>query len=404
MSSWSTTRHGLKGFAITTAATSLLFSAACGETDSKTGLNPDGPPMVRQVFVHETIEGGGPRIGLAFGDHPDIEAEQDDRVVMAAVAKSTQPMRIVLDELVVGNTLEEIGCTDGSFERVPLDADPDDIAACSPAVIEFGGCTAVCANVGGIKDEDGDGAPDIDGGRRMLEVAPGVLAVSLNCDGTNIPFDPFTSFYSPAGNQQIAAGPLGINSLGPAIVLRPISGLRSGAACALTIDASVVDKEGLGVCAPQNGDINQSCTPGDLSLVAWRTEVLALRQSDPGQDAVGVSTLTGAGPNKDFTLLFTADLGIDTLVGAFALIENPGAGEVDRTVDTTLTLNENDASNLTLTVAGGLAGDADYELRIAPTLTDTFGGALPQMSTLSFSTGTGPVVDAGVDAAIDAML
>ena len=384
------------GFAAA-ASVSLFTVSACDDgNQGTTQLNPEGPPMVRQVFMQERVTNPDDtisvRTGMAFGDHPDFSLEEDDRQVDAAIVSTNVPIRIVMDELLVGNNIEELACTDGTFSPVPLDADPDDIADCAPANLDSGNCTALCAANGGIKDENEDGAPDIDGGRRMISVADGVLTTALTCDGVNIPLDATASFYSPAGNQQITAGPLGINSLGPALVLIPTAGMRTGSRCSISFDASVVDKDGTQVCAPPNGDITMNCTPGDTSLLEFGTEVLALGQSDPGQGGVNVPVTTGVTPDKSFTLLFNADISMETLATGFVLTPTP-AGAV------TAMLNENDASNVTLVVAGGLEGNTDYTLTISPTLTDIYGGALPQETTLSFSTGAGAIIDAGIDAA-----
>ena len=127
---------------------SLAIVATTGcttEEDTQTGLNPDGPPMVRQVFLNELVPtstgGTTNRVQLAFGDHPDIDTEIDNREVTQAVV-ATNEIRVVLDELLIGNSLEELGCADGTFSRVPVDADPDDIDDCSPPNLQ--NCSAVC--------------------------------------------------------------------------------------------------------------------------------------------------------------------------------------------------------------------------------------------------------------------
>ena len=128
----------------------LLWAAAglavgCSDNKSATDLNPDGPPMVRQVFVEEDVPVGDPannvfqpRLQLAFGDHPDIPTVADDptggddRKVNNAVPKTGAKIRVVLDELLLGSRLEEIECDDmGTWSRVPDDATPDDVAHCA---------------------------------------------------------------------------------------------------------------------------------------------------------------------------------------------------------------------------------------------------------------------------------
>ena len=86
----------------------------CSDIRTNTNLNPVGPPMITQVFVLELVT--DPDTGivrqdtqLAFGGHPDID-ESDDGVVNTAVALGNQRIRIVVDELLRGNFLEQIAC------------------------------------------------------------------------------------------------------------------------------------------------------------------------------------------------------------------------------------------------------------------------------------------------------
>lgn len=344
--------------------------------------------MVRQVLLSERVPNGTGgfvnRVQLAFGDHPDIDAETDDRSVVQAIAGMNR-VRIVLDELLVGNNLEEIGCADGSFSRVPLDADPDDIARCSPPNLQE--CTEVCQGppVVGILDEDEDGASDT---RRMIDYGTSELGVQVTCDGVNIPMDPVLSFYQPSGNQQITAGPLGIDSLGPAVVLVPTAGFRTGANCVISFRDEVVDKDGERVCAPEGGDISLPCS-GAGTEVAFGVEALNVIDSDPVADQDMVSLTDGGSPDKSLFIQFNAQIAPES-VTAFTLTENG----VDRTGDVTVMVPEG-GTLLTLVVAGGLVGDTDYELNIDTTLTDLYGGVLPQSVALNFTTGT-----AGVDAGV----
>jgi len=114
-------------------------ATACGENPSATNLVPEGPPKVRQVFMAERVtdDGGVTRVlqSIAFGDHPDFYKvnEIDDREVINATVASTQRIRVVMDELLLGNYLEQIQCRDGTYQSVPEGATPDDIAACAVA-------------------------------------------------------------------------------------------------------------------------------------------------------------------------------------------------------------------------------------------------------------------------------
>ena len=365
--------------------------AGCDTADTNTGLNPEGPPMVRQVFMSERVpnDNGGfvNRVQLAFGDHPDVDSETDDRQVTQAIAGMNR-VRVVLDELLVGNNLEEIGCADGSFSRVPVDADPDDIEKCSPPNLQD--CTAVCQGppVVGILDEDEDGASDA---RRMIDYGTNELGVQLTCDGVNIPMDPVQSFYQPSGNQQITAGPLGINSLGPAVVLVPTAGMRTGSSCELAFRDEITDKDGNRVCAPEGGDINRPCSGAGVP-VAFATEALNVIDSDPVADQTDVTVNDSGSADKSLFIQFNAQIDPNT-VTAFALDENG----TDRTGDVVVMVPQG-GTLLTLQVTGGLAINTDYTLTIDTTLTDLYGGALPQTITINFTTGMDGGADAGVDA------
>src|SRR5665647_528522 len=110
-------------FAATCAA------AGCTDYESETDLNPAGPPMVRQVRMKETFSNPGSsstseRRVFAFGSHP-MATEAEAHPVNSATA-SGNGFRVIMDELLVGNTIEEVACrapvdTD-AFSRVPLGA------------------------------------------------------------------------------------------------------------------------------------------------------------------------------------------------------------------------------------------------------------------------------------------
>src|SRR5688500_2162761 len=151
------------------ALASLGMLAGCSDDESSTELNTAGPPMVQQVFAAEKVfnTSGQPagRFGLAFGDHPDVPtpdedaARGDDRQGLNATAnRGDSRFRGVLDELLVGNYIEEIQGAGGSFTRVPVGTEPDDIARCGGP--DLSSCEAVCIGPGGpigITDQNEDG-------------------------------------------------------------------------------------------------------------------------------------------------------------------------------------------------------------------------------------------------------
>src|SRR5688572_12655852 len=123
-----------------------LFASACTDTDSATNLNPEGPPMIRQVRLKAVNTDASGSVStkrvFAFGTHP-LAATTDYPALgansMVTIAAVSQQMRIIMDELLVGNHLEEIACrgpldaAGTAYDRVPLGTTPDDIAKCSAA-------------------------------------------------------------------------------------------------------------------------------------------------------------------------------------------------------------------------------------------------------------------------------
>jgi len=372
----------------------LIANGGCSDDDkSATELNAAGPPMVQQVFVQEREATGGgtsrERFRLAFGDHPDIPEAEDDRVVQNAVAFSqTAKIRVVLDELLVGNHIEEIQCSDGTFSRVPVGTDPDDIERCAgPDLSE---CEAVCIGPGGpigINDTNEDGAVDAPNGLRMIDYGDGELAASVVCNGQRVPLlsegtSDVTkrSFYNPSGNQLIPAGQ-GPDGLGPALVLFPALGLTTSASCTVTFRPEVVDKDDNRVCAPPGGDVSGDCADeGDTSAISFQVEPLAFRSTSPEQGAVATAR---PGNAQIITLEFVAELDPATLGGITV-----AAGGEDVPVEVAL---DEDAFRALVTVPDGFQPGTEYTVTAGTALTDVLGGAVQEPFTLTFSTADAPV-------------
>jgi len=118
-------------------AIAAMIAAGCTDTDSRTDLNPAGPPMVRQVRMFEKyLDDGTPPVErtrrvFAFGTHEladdsEIATTRPAGMVTSAAAlngASVNPLRVIMDELLVGNYIEEIACrgvVDGdALARVP---------------------------------------------------------------------------------------------------------------------------------------------------------------------------------------------------------------------------------------------------------------------------------------------
>ncbi len=345
--------------------------------------------MIRQVFALELVIDGAisrQATQLAFGSHPDIDAADDDGQVTNAIALGGQRIRVVLDELLRGNALEEIACADGSFDRVPIGTTPDDIERCAGPVDAIAqSCTGdrtVCVDPAagpiGILDENEDGAAD---DFRMI-----AGAVTLDCDGQAMDIDLQESFYQPSGNQQITAGPLGINSLGPAIILVPENGLRTSSNCVITFNDEITDKDGQRICAPPNGDINQACaSAGDVSLVEFQVEPLRVTGQDPSPDATNIPVSP--------TVLLQFNANIDAATSTAIVLEDDNAAAVAATVS----VSTSDPTLVTMAPDAPLNPNTTYTVRLATTLADTWGGALPDQVSFSFTTaGAAPTPDASL--------
>ncbi len=334
----------------------LILGHGCGG-DAIDPLETDGPPRILQVLARERVsvpdDEGHPhvelRARLAFGDHADIDQEIDDRAVGAAVARDGQRIRVVVDELLRGNGLEEIPCSDGSWSSVPVGTDIDDIARCAGA--DLSRCETVClgdAGPVGILDENGDGAID---DTRLIDGA-----VVLTCDGVAVPLDRGRSYYQPAGSQRIAGGSVGTDSLGPAIAIVPAEGMRPGARCTLGFGADVVDKQGLGICAERDG----TCTPGDTAAITFGVEDFMLAASEPHDGATEVALHGEESSDATITILLNSELAPDTVTGAIRV--SAGGHELE---DLSPAMAEDDAATVTITVTGGFEPGTEYKVTVA---------------------------------------
>jgi hypothetical protein len=373
----------------------------CSDIDTATNLNPEGPPEVLQVFVLEPVDDPNyalcPRANrpscpqLAYGDHPSVPVLYDNRAVTQAHPGASQRLRIVMDELLVGNHLEEIACADNTWSRVPVGATPDDIAACAGSLDKIvntcRGEYAVCVNPDtgtpvGILDANEDKAVDA---IRFIEGA-----VRLVCDGVDIPINSGRSFYQPSGNQLIPASDVGVNGLGPAVVLVPNDGLRTGASCSVEFDPAVVDKDDNQVCAPPSG---QACVPGNTGGIVFGSDVLKVVSTAP---ANGNTSVNPAGAAQ-ILVRFNAKVAADS-PGTITITAN---GTPVDTITTSVNLTD-----ISLVLPDGYQPETEYVVTVSGTQ-DLFGGAMPDDYTFMFATRMGlpdaAVPDADIaDAAPDA--
>jgi len=334
---------------------------------------------------------------FGFGTHVDAPEGPMAHAVTSAQVKGNS-FRVIMDELLVGNNLEEVSCraaidTD-AYSRVPVGSTPDDIARCSvaqdvlPSTCKGAHAVCICdIDAGcpvlvpgmppqtitiakgapvGVDDKNQDGAAD---DTRFIRDA-----VGIKCGAINVPIDLDMSYWNPSGNQQVPAMG-GFDALGPAIVLVPVAGLLpSNLDCQLVFAPDVVDKQGIQVCAPPKGDILSDCNPGDTKEVAFKTEPLIM---DPGF----VSPVTGYSKLDPIVLGGITKLDPASVTG----ITITQAGLPFTTFVTTIT-NMNETLVVTPN-APGWAPNTQYVLTVTSGVKDTFGQPAPAPIVITFTTG-----------------
>ncbi len=364
----------------------------CDDPRVFTNLQPEGPPKVLQVLVKERVinANGSASVStqLAFGDHPDISTTLDDRTVTNALATGTDlGIRIVFDELLLGGTVEEMACADGSWSSIPAGTTPDDVANCATTVDPLlTNCTAVCLDPSGspigILDDDGFVQGEPDGAADSLRLIPGVARIL--CDGTEIPLNAANSFYQPSGNQLIPGGPIGLNGLGPALILEPDTGFRTGATCTVELATTVTDKDGERPCAPtsvvvtgQRLSVGECASAGDLSPIQFQIEGLRLVGNPSPQDGQ-----MNVANNKTILAAFNTALDPASVVAAVTILE----GTTDVTANFTIGLQAADDKIIEmLPPVAGLTKGATYTVNVSTALADTFGGTLDPAISFSFT-------------------
>jgi Big-like domain-containing protein len=369
----------------------LLAMAACTVATSATDLHPEGPPMIEQVRLVEIYSSGTgqglERVVFGFGTHPMASSDDEHPVTTAKAATNT--LRIIMDELLRGNNLEEIQCRakvdDDDFARVPLGTTPDDIARCSAApdmlpslcpgsnrlsvciCQDDGGCmtgttlTPKGQSVG-VLDRDQDGAADH---TRFIDGAVRIVCGSIDAPLV-VPLDLELSYWTPSGDQQTPVHG-GFDALGPAVVVVPSAALPTGMACGVAFSPEVVDKDGNRVCAPPGGDITKTCVSGDTSAFRFTVEPLgfALGQAimDPGQP-------------RTADIALKANVPLDP--GSLA---NITVTEASATTYTQITIH--------WTAPGGLAATTRYTITLSTGVTDAYHQPAPQPFEIAFTTGAG---------------
>jgi len=349
--------------------------------------------MIQQVRLKENYTPPGSTFSstrrvFGFGSHP--QATETDQHPVTSASATGNAFRIIMDELLIGNNLEEVACraavgVNGAYQAVPVGTTPDDIAKCAAAqdvlprtcggqhatcLCELeAGCTVGAETIAvgkpvGVLDINQDGAAD---DTRFIQGS-----VGIQCGTIDVPIDLDMSYWNPSGNQQVPAMG-GFEALGPAIVLVPLSGLPTNLGCSLKFSDTIVDKQRQGVCAPAGGDMDAGCTPGDVSAFSFTVEPLSVT---PGSF---LNAATGVNKSEPVLLIANTPLAAATVTAAnITITPAPPVAPV-----VTLEMGR----NIKLTFATPLAPLTQYTITLGEGITDTFGQPLPDPIVFTFTTG-----------------
>jgi hypothetical protein len=133
----------------------------------------------------------------------------------------------------------------------------------------------------------------------------------------------------------------------------------------------VVDKQGLQVCAPPDGDPAAGCTPGDVGAFTFGVEPLTIRPSSFSDGATNVST------NPTLSFRINAPVDTATLAGIQIAPAPPGTPMITTPLGT----------SIRITFSMPLAPQTQYSVTFPTTITDAYGQPLPEAQTYRFTTG-----------------
>jgi hypothetical protein len=198
----------------------------------------------------------------------------------------------------------------------------------------------------------------------------------LTCGAFDVPIDPGTSFWSPAGDQDRPPGGT-LDDLGPALVLVPAAALPTQQACTLTFSPDVVDPRGVRLCAPAGGDLARGCTPGDTSAFAFTVEP---------QRYLASPEIVKTGQSRTDPIAILAAAPVDPASLAHITVTEGGGGGA-ATPFTSFTPSLATPTAIALRWDVELAASTTYTVTIPPTVTDLYELGAPAAFTVVFTTG-----------------
>lgn len=173
-------------------------------------------------------------LSLIYDVHPDVAGGARPIGVRARqVPRTTPQVRIVVNGLLDGRTLEERQCAGAGFTRDP--------ATCQDCRDDPG---TVENESGRCRDVNNDRVPD------MARLISGMA--TIHCLGSfEYVTGPGDGHYDASGNQVVSS--YGLGGLGPAIVIEPRVTLPPNADCRLDLGPGVKDLEGHALGWPAGG-------------------------------------------------------------------------------------------------------------------------------------------------------
>lgn len=303
-------------------ATALL-ALSCGRPDFNTDLETEGPPEVTLVAVASEAAG-----------------------VELATFCYDGPLRNI------------IYCEDGVAPDMVADAPPIGFT------VRIAFDELLDPSIETLYDEDGNPTTNIDDAvtGSIVDADP----VSVECGDGDLAY---TGYYDPSGNAYT-------DPPGPALVVSPTDPVASGAACTVTVNGGVEDKDGNAVPSAQVG-------PYEFAVAA-----LSVAGSDPEDGADGID------PAVTAIVQFNNHIDPASLTGKVTMADDGGTD-----VPVTLGVVADDDTQVQIMPDAALAENTTYTITVAADIADVKGGTFDPEGgtyTITFTTGMTVVPDAGM--------